>query len=135
MRDLGFTKAFGQSDPRFGIMHVVGPETGLSQPGMVLCAGDSHTCTHGAMGLIEYSRLTPGEPIEMTVDLKRQVVERPGMAPVPFRIDARRRASLLQGLDTTLLERLQHGESAEAMREGDRRLRPWTYNAPDRRDP
>ena len=25
-------------------MHIVGPETGLSQPGMVLCAGDSHTC-------------------------------------------------------------------------------------------
>ena len=41
-------------DPRFGIMHVVGPETGLSQPGMVLCAGDSHTCTHGAMGLISW---------------------------------------------------------------------------------
>ena len=54
MRDLGFTKAFGQFDPRFGIMHVVGPETGLSQPGMVLCAGDSHTCTHGAMGLISW---------------------------------------------------------------------------------
>ena len=54
MRDLGFTKAFGQFDPRFGIMHIVGPETGLSQPGMVLCAGDSHTCTHGAMGLISW---------------------------------------------------------------------------------
>ena len=34
MRELGFTKAFGQSDPRYGIMHIVGPETGLSQPGM-----------------------------------------------------------------------------------------------------
>ena len=54
MRELGFTKAFGQFDPRYGIMHVVGPETGLSQPGMVLCAGDSHTCTHGAMGLISW---------------------------------------------------------------------------------
>ena len=72
--------------------------------------------------------------IEMTVDLARQVVERPGMAPVAFRIDARRRASLLQGVDTTLLERLQHSESAEEMRERDRRLRPWIYG-PDRRDP
>ncbi len=54
MRELGFTKAFGQSDPRYGIMHIVGPETGLSQPGMVLCAGDSHTCTHGATGLISW---------------------------------------------------------------------------------
>ena len=71
--------------------------------------------------------------IDMTVDLARQVVERPGVAPIPFRIDSRRRASLLQGLDTTLLERLQHGASAEAVRERDRRLRPWIYG-PDRRD-
>ena len=47
MRELGFTKAFGQFDPRYGIMHVVGPETGLSQPGMVLCAGDSHPARTG----------------------------------------------------------------------------------------
>ena len=53
MREMGFN-TFGQFDPRHGIQHVVGPETGLSQPGMVLCAGDSHTCTHGAMGLISW---------------------------------------------------------------------------------
>ena len=53
MREMGFN-AFGQFDPRYGIQHVVGPETGLSQPGMLLCAGDSHTCTHGAMGLISW---------------------------------------------------------------------------------
>jgi 3-isopropylmalate/(R)-2-methylmalate dehydratase large subunit len=46
--------AFSYDDPRHGIQHVVGPETGLSQPGMVLVAGDSHTCTHGAMGLISW---------------------------------------------------------------------------------
>jgi 3-isopropylmalate/(R)-2-methylmalate dehydratase large subunit len=50
---MGFN-TFGQFDPRYGIQHVVGPETGLSQPGMLLCAGDSHTCTHGAMGLISW---------------------------------------------------------------------------------
>ena len=77
-------------------------------------------------------RAHPGT--ELTVDLERQVVERPGMAPVPFRIDARRRASLLQGVDTTLLERLQHGAGAEEMREQDRHLRPWIYDGPDRRD-
>ena len=66
----------------------------------------------------------------MTVDLERQVAERPGMAPVPFRIDSRRRSSRLKGLDTTLLERLQHGASAEAMRERDRRLRPWITTVP-----
>lgn len=53
MREMGFN-TFGQFDPRHGIQHLVGPETGLSQPGMVLCAGDSHTCTHGAMGLISW---------------------------------------------------------------------------------
>ena len=73
--------------------------------------------------------------IRTTVDLARQVVTRPGMAPVPFRIDPRRRSSLLQGEDTTLRERLEHDASAEAMRERDRRLRPWVYDGPDRRDP
>ena len=83
--------------------------------------------------LADRVRANPG--IEFTVDLARQVVERPGMAPVPFRIDPRRRASLLQGMDTTLLERLRHDASAEEMRERDRRLRPWIYDGPDRRDP
>jgi len=53
LREMGFN-LWGQFDPRYGIQHVVGPETGLSQPGMLLCAGDSHTCTHGAMGLISW---------------------------------------------------------------------------------
>ncbi|MFT5211706.1 MAG: 3-isopropylmalate/(R)-2-methylmalate dehydratase large subunit [Flavobacterium sp.] len=35
-----------------GIVHVVGPELGLSQPGMTICCGDSHTSTHGAFGSI-----------------------------------------------------------------------------------
>jgi len=53
LAEMGYN-AWGQFDPRYGIQHVVGPETGLSQPGMLLCAGDSHTCTHGAMGLISW---------------------------------------------------------------------------------
>ena len=35
-----------------GIVHVVGPELGLTQPGMTICCGDSHTSTHGAFGTI-----------------------------------------------------------------------------------
>ena len=73
--------------------------------------------------------------IAVTADLARQVIERPGMAPIPFEIDSRRRMSLLQGVDTTLDERLHHRDRAEAMRERDRRLRPWLYDGPDRRDP
>ncbi len=73
--------------------------------------------------------------IEVTADLARQVIERPGMTPIPFQIDSRRRLSLLQGLDVTLAERLQHGADADAMRKRDRSLRPWIYDDPDRRDP
>jgi 3-isopropylmalate/(R)-2-methylmalate dehydratase large subunit len=45
---------FGLGDKRQGIVHVVGPEQGLSQPGMVLVCGDSHTATHGAMGALAF---------------------------------------------------------------------------------
>ena len=37
-----------------GIVHVIGPELGLTQPGMTICCGDSHTSTHGAFGAIGY---------------------------------------------------------------------------------
>src|SRR3546814_15788676 len=37
-----------------GIVHVVGPELGLSQPGMTIVCGDSHTCTHGALGAMAW---------------------------------------------------------------------------------
>ena len=80
-------------------------------------------------------RVAEHPAIEMSVDLARLVIERPDMAPVPFAIDARRRVSLLQGVDTTLDERLQHRDRAEAMRERDRRIRPWLYDGPDPRDP
>jgi 3-isopropylmalate/(R)-2-methylmalate dehydratase large subunit len=45
---------FGLDDPRQGIVHVVGPEQGLTQPGMVLVCGDSHTSTHGALGALAF---------------------------------------------------------------------------------
>jgi len=41
---------FGMGDKRQGIVHVVGPEQGLTQPGMTIVCGDSHTSTHGALG-------------------------------------------------------------------------------------
>lgn len=45
---------YGMMDPRNGIIHVVGPERGLSLPGMTIVCGDSHTSTHGAMGAIAF---------------------------------------------------------------------------------
>ncbi len=43
---------FGIDDERMGIVHVIGPELGITQPGIFLVCGDSHTSTHGAMGTI-----------------------------------------------------------------------------------
>jgi 3-isopropylmalate/(R)-2-methylmalate dehydratase large subunit len=49
----GFT-LFGLQDARQGIVHVVGPEAGISQPGMIIVCGDSHTSTHGALGALAF---------------------------------------------------------------------------------
>ncbi|OGL91063.1 isopropylmalate isomerase, partial [Candidatus Uhrbacteria bacterium RIFCSPLOWO2_12_FULL_46_10] len=45
---------FGLGDARQGIVHVIGPELGLTQPGMTIACGDSHTSTHGAFGNIAF---------------------------------------------------------------------------------
>ena len=47
-------KVFGPDDPRNGIVHVIGPEQGLTQPGMSIVCGDSHTSTHGAFGALAF---------------------------------------------------------------------------------
>ncbi len=48
-RDFGI-ELFGLTSPGQGIVHVIGPELGATQPGMVIVCGDSHTSTHGAFG-------------------------------------------------------------------------------------
>ncbi len=45
---------FPIGSPRNGIIHVIGPQTGLTQPGMTIVCGDSHTSTHGAMGCVAF---------------------------------------------------------------------------------
>ena len=45
---------FGMMNDKNGIIHVVGPERGLSLPGMTIVCGDSHTSTHGAMGAVAF---------------------------------------------------------------------------------
>ena len=45
---------FGLNDVRQGIVHVIGPEQGLTQPGMTVVCGDSHTATHGAFGALAF---------------------------------------------------------------------------------
>ncbi len=51
--EFGLTH-WGMMHPNNGIIHVVGPEQGLSLPGMTIVCGDSHTSTHGAMGAIAF---------------------------------------------------------------------------------
>lgn len=72
--------------------------------------------------------------VETTVDLVRQVVTRPGLEPMPFQVDPRRRVSLLEGRDVSLGERMEHADSAAALRDQDRRARPWLYDPPPGRD-
>jgi 3-isopropylmalate/(R)-2-methylmalate dehydratase large subunit len=45
---------FGPDDPRNGIVHVIGPEQGLTHPGSTIVCGDSHTSTHGAFGALAF---------------------------------------------------------------------------------
>jgi 3-isopropylmalate/(R)-2-methylmalate dehydratase large subunit len=53
VRDFGIRFA-GLDDDRQGIVHVIGPELGLTQPGMTIACGDSHTSTHGAFGAVAF---------------------------------------------------------------------------------
>ena len=52
-KDFGLNY-FGMMHPKNGIIHVVGPERGLSLPGMTIVCGDSHTSTHGAVGAVAF---------------------------------------------------------------------------------
>ncbi|MBI4463985.1 MAG: 3-isopropylmalate dehydratase large subunit [Acidobacteria bacterium] len=45
---------YGMDSPYQGIVHVIGPELGLTQPGMTIVCGDSHTATHGAFGALAF---------------------------------------------------------------------------------
>ncbi|MBI2827357.1 MAG: 3-isopropylmalate dehydratase large subunit [Planctomycetia bacterium] len=52
-REFG-VKLYDLDDARQGIVHVIGPELGLTQPGMTIVCGDSHTATHGAFGAVAF---------------------------------------------------------------------------------
>ncbi|MGD9125987.1 MAG: aconitase family protein, partial [Planctomycetia bacterium] len=52
-KEFGLT-LFDLDDPRQGVVHVMGPEQGLSRPGMTIVCGDSHTATHGAFGALAF---------------------------------------------------------------------------------
>jgi 3-isopropylmalate/(R)-2-methylmalate dehydratase large subunit len=83
---------FGINDPRQGIVHVIGPEQGITQPGMTIVCGDSHTATHGAFGALAFGigtsevehvlatqTLAMGKPKTMKVEVVGDVSE--GVGP------------------------------------------------------
>jgi 3-isopropylmalate/(R)-2-methylmalate dehydratase large subunit len=47
-------RLYDLNDPQQGIVHIIGPELGLTQPGMTIVCGDSHTATHGAFGSLAF---------------------------------------------------------------------------------
>ena len=47
-------RMYDLDDPQQGIVHIIGPELGLTQPGMTIVCGDSHTSTHGAFGALAF---------------------------------------------------------------------------------
>ncbi len=51
--EFGVT-CFDMADPRNGVVHIIGPELGLTQPGFTIVCGDSHTSTHGAFGALAH---------------------------------------------------------------------------------
>ena len=52
-KDFGI-QLFGMQDKRQGIVHIIGPEQGFTQPGTIIVCGDSHTATHGAFGALAF---------------------------------------------------------------------------------
>jgi 3-isopropylmalate/(R)-2-methylmalate dehydratase large subunit len=65
----------GQGSPNRGIVHVIGPELGLTQPGMTIVCGDSHTATHGAFGALAFGIGT--SEIEMVLATQTLLQRRP----------------------------------------------------------
>ncbi|MDR3252848.1 MAG: 3-isopropylmalate dehydratase large subunit, partial [Tannerella sp.] len=73
-KDFGLTH-FGMMHRKNGIIHVVGPELGLTLPGMTVVCGDSHTSTHGAMGAVAFGIGT--SEVEMTLASQCILQQRP----------------------------------------------------------
>ena len=75
-KDFG-VELFDVNDKRQGIVHIIGPEQGFTQPGTVIVCGDSHTATHGAFGALAFgigtSEVEPVSYTHLTLPTKRIV--------------------------------------------------------------
>jgi 3-isopropylmalate/(R)-2-methylmalate dehydratase large subunit len=72
---------FPVSDARQGIVHVIGPEQGISLPGMTIVCGDSHTSTHGAMGALAFGIGTSEVEHVLATQAKNMLVRVDGALP------------------------------------------------------
>ena len=66
---------WGLGHPKQGIVHIIGPELGITQPGMTIVCGDSHTATHGAFGAIAFGIGT--SQVEMVMATQCLLLDRP----------------------------------------------------------
>jgi 3-isopropylmalate/(R)-2-methylmalate dehydratase large subunit len=71
---------YGMGDPGQGIVHIIGPEQGLTQPGMTIVCGDSHTSTHGAFGALAFGIGT--SEVEHVLATQTLYQQRPGTMAV-----------------------------------------------------
>jgi 3-isopropylmalate/(R)-2-methylmalate dehydratase large subunit len=71
---------YGIGDPNQGIVHIIGPEQGLTQPGMTIVCGDSHTSTHGAFGALAFGIGT--SEVEHVLATQTLPQQRPGTMAV-----------------------------------------------------
>ncbi len=76
---------WGLGNPKNGIVHVVGPENGITLPGMTIVCGDSHTSTHGAFGAIAFGIGTS----EVEMVLSSQCIMQPKPRKMRIRVDGR----------------------------------------------
>ena len=100
-------RLFGLDDSRQGIVHVIGPEQGLTQPGMTIVCGDSHTSTHGAFGALAWGIAkvgiggATGHVLEYTGSAIRSLGMEERMTICNMSIEAGARAGLIAPDDTT----------------------------------
>ena len=84
-REFG-VKLFGLGDARQGIVHIIGPELGFTQPGMTIVCGDSHTSTHGAFGAVAFGIGTS----EVEMVFASQCILQPKPKTMRITVDGRR---------------------------------------------
>lgn len=77
---------FKLGSPRHGVVHIVGPELGITQPGMTIVCGDSHTSTHGAFGAVAFGIGTS----EVEMVFASQCILQPKPKTMRITVDGRR---------------------------------------------